>query len=69
MKEVREDGIKVTCLYPGSVGTPFFAAAGVPPTPNPMRAEDVAATVVHVLEAPDNYLISEVAMRPLRPRG
>ena len=32
-------------------------------------SEDVAATVIHVLDGPDNYLISEVAMRPLRPKG
>jgi len=25
--------------------------------------------VIHVLEGSDNYLISEVVMRPLRPRG
>lgn len=69
MKEVREDGIKVTCVYPGSVDTEFFKIAGTPGSPNAMRAEDVAATVVHVLEGPDNYLISEVVMRPLRPKG
>jgi NADP-dependent 3-hydroxy acid dehydrogenase YdfG len=34
-----------------------------------MTVEDISSTVLHVLEAPDNYLISEVAMRPLRPRG
>ena len=69
MKEVRDDGIKVTCLFPGSIATEFFRVAGVDLTPNPMQPEDVAATVVHVLETPDNYLISEAVMRPLRPRG
>jgi len=34
-----------------------------------MQPEDVVGTVLHVLEGPDNYLISEVVMRPLRPRG
>lgn len=69
MKEVREDGIKVTCLFPGSIATEFFQVAGVDLTSNPMQPEDVAATVLHVLETPDNYLISEAVMRPLRPRG
>jgi NAD(P)-dependent dehydrogenase (short-subunit alcohol dehydrogenase family) len=69
MKEVREDGIKVTCLYPGSVETNFFDVAGVEMTDNPLRPEDVAATVLHVLESPANHLLSEVVMRPLRPRG
>lgn len=69
MKEVRYDGIKVTCLYPGSIATNFANVAGTSGSPNPMQAEDIAKTLVHVLEGPDNYLISEVMMRPLRPRG
>jgi len=69
MKELRSDGIKVTCVYPGSTETHFSDVAGSNIAPNPMQPEDVAATVVHVLEGPDNYLISEVVMRPLRPRG
>jgi NADP-dependent 3-hydroxy acid dehydrogenase YdfG len=69
MKELREDGIKVTCLYPGSVQTEFFEVANVPISARPMTSEDITSTVLHVLEAPDNYLISEIAMRPLRPKG
>ena len=69
MKEVRGQGIKVTCIYPGSIATEFQAEAGTTGTPNPMTAEDVASTVTHVLGTSDNYLISEVVMRPLRPRG
>ena len=64
MKEVRDDGIKVSCVYPGSVETSFGSGS-----PNPLQPEDVAATVTHLLESPDNYLVSEVVMRPLRPRG
>lgn len=69
MKEVRDDGIKVTCLFPGSIRTEFFQEAGVDMTPNPMTSEEITSTLLHVLEAPDNYLISEITMRPLRPRG
>ena len=69
MKEVRDDGIKVTCFYPGSVETNFSNVAGSSGSSNPMQPDDIAATVVHVLETSDNYLISEVVMRPLRPRG
>lgn len=68
MKEVRDDGIRVTCLYPGSIETNFFDVAGTDMTDNPLQPEDVAATVRHVLESPPNHLISEVVMRPLRPR-
>ncbi len=69
MKELRDDGIKVTCLFPGSVETNFGAIAGSRGAPNPMHPDDIAATVIHVLQGSDNYLISEVVMRPLRPRG
>jgi len=69
MKELRDDGIKVTCVYPGSIETDFFEVAGVDMTDHPMHAEDVSSTVMHVIEGPDNYLVSEVVMRPLRPRG
>jgi NAD(P)-dependent dehydrogenase (short-subunit alcohol dehydrogenase family) len=64
MKEVREDGIKVSCVYPGSVETSF----GDGPE-NPLQPADVAQPVRHLLETPDNYLISELVVRPLRPKG
>jgi NAD(P)-dependent dehydrogenase (short-subunit alcohol dehydrogenase family) len=67
MKELRHDGIKVTCLYPGTVNTDFFETAGTTQQGKGMHADDLAATLVHVLRAPDDYLISEVVMRPLRP--
>jgi len=69
MKELRGHGIKVSCVCPGSVATEFGRVAGSSGAPNPMQPEDIAATVIHILEASDNYLISEVVMRPLRPRG
>ena len=69
MKELRSDGIKVSSVCPGSVRTDFGRHAGSSGAANPMEADDIADTVVHILEAPDNYLISEVVMRPLRPRG
>lgn len=68
-KELRHDGIKVSCIYPGSVETEFYEVAGTSITSNPLQAADVAASVVHLLESPDNYLVSEIVVRPLRPRG
>ena len=69
MKEVREDGIKVSCVYPGSIDTGFSGTSGGGGSANPMTPEQIASTVLHLLETPDNYLISEVVMRPLRPKG
>lgn len=68
-KEVRYDGIKVTCLYPGSVDTHFFDDAdGVETHPNMMQPRDLAKTLADVIETPDNFLINEVVMRPLNPK-
>lgn len=69
MKELRDDGIKVSCVYPGSIATNFFEVADANMTDNPLQPDDVAQTVLHLIEMPDNHLISEVVMRPLRPRG
>ncbi|CAM3203147.1 SDR family oxidoreductase [Rhodothermus bifroesti] len=68
MQELRHHGIKVTCVYPGSVATAFFEVSGMRGADHPVTPEQVAQTVLHVLETDDNYLISEVVIRPLRPR-
>lgn len=65
MKELRPQGIKVTCFYPGSVETEFADIAGSKGNPDAMHPEDLADTLVHVLKAPRRYLISEVVMRPM----
>ncbi len=68
-KEVRYDGIKVSCLYPGSVKTHFFDKSdGADTHENMMQPEDVARQLINVLETPDNFLINEVVMRPLNPK-
>ncbi len=66
MKELRHDGIRVTCIYPGSVATTFVddRATG---QDWKLQTRDIADTLIHVLEMPDNNLISDVVMRPLRP--
>ncbi len=65
MKELRPRGIRVTCVYPGSVETHFFEGAGVEMNPGALHAEDVAETVLHALRAPGRCLISEVVLRPM----
>jgi len=68
-KELRYDGIKVTCLFPGSIATSFFQNTdNVDVHPNMMKAIDIAKTVSFVLETSDNYLINEITMRPLNPK-
>ncbi|AXJ01341.1 NADP-dependent 3-hydroxy acid dehydrogenase YdfG [Cyclonatronum proteinivorum] len=67
-KELRYDAIKVTCVFPGSIATEFFDLAGSSTHPNMMQAQDVASTIVHILETPDNFLIDEITLRPLNPK-
>lgn len=66
-KELRNDGIKVTCINPGSISTDFFQDSGIEPHENMLQPEDIARLVVNVLETPDNMLIDELTLRPLQP--
>lgn len=68
MKELRYDGIKVSCMFPGSIATEFFENAGSATHPNMMMGKDVATVLINLLELPDNFLIDEVTMRPLNPK-
>lgn len=69
-KELRYDKIKVSCMFPGSIATSFFDnAEGMDTHENMMQPEDVANTVLHLLNTPDNFLINEITMRPLNPKN
>lgn len=67
-KELRGDNIKVTCLNPGSIDTDFFKSSGITSHSNMLQADDIATTVIHILNSPDNMLISELTIRPLNPK-
>lgn len=68
-KELRYDGIKVTCFYPGSIQTGFFSDANDSEShANMMQPVDVAKVLINVLETPDNFLINDITMRPLNPK-
>jgi short-subunit dehydrogenase len=68
-QEIRYDGIKVSCFFPGSVNTHFFDNVdGADTHPNMMQPRDIAVTLAGVIETPDNLLINEVVMRPLNPK-
>lgn len=69
MLELREHNIKVSYLAPGGVDTTFFETMkGFRPSPNLMQAEEVAATIIHMLQSSANYLPACVEVRPLRPQ-
>lgn len=69
-KEVRDFGVKVTCIYPGSVKTDFFRhSENIKPHDNMLMPEDVAANILFALQTPDNYHPVNIEVRPLKPRG
>ena len=67
MQEVRHDGIRVSCVLPGSVETEF---AGNKPSAGSWKldAADVAQAIVDLLRHPLRSLPSVVEMRPSMPR-
>ncbi len=67
MLEVRQQGVKVTTLAPGSVDTDFGGGRHADGSWM-LQAEDLAATVVDLLHTRDDAHLSRVEMRPLRPK-
>lgn len=69
-QELRDHGIKVTTVYPGSVNTNFFDNIEFAnANDNMMRPEDVANSVVQCLQTFDNYHVVDLEVRPLWPKG
>lgn len=68
--ELRDFGIKVSCIYPGSVKTGFFDDIDeIQANEFMMKPYDVAKTIVSLFETSPNYLPVEIEVRPLRPKG
>ena len=65
--EVRQQGVKVTTLAPGSVDTDFGGDTRSGDASWMLRGDDVAAAVLDLLRGRDEALLSRVEMRPLRP--
>lgn len=67
-EELRNDGIKVTCINSCSTSTGFLENSGMVPHENMLHPEDIARLIVNVLETPGNMLIKELTLRPLQQR-
>jgi NADP-dependent 3-hydroxy acid dehydrogenase YdfG len=65
MLELREMGVRVVNVLPGSVDTGF---AGSPVGEGwKLAPEDVARAILFALEMPERALVSEIEIRPTRP--
>ncbi len=69
MQEVRRDGIRVSCVLPGSVDTEFAGNASPADMAWKLAASDVAQMVVDLLRHPRHALPSRVEIRPSVPRS
>jgi NAD(P)-dependent dehydrogenase (short-subunit alcohol dehydrogenase family) len=65
MLDLRHDGIRISCILPGSVETEFRAGRG--DSSWMLAPEDVARTVLGLLAYPERALPSRVELRPTRP--
>jgi 3-oxoacyl-[acyl-carrier protein] reductase len=69
MQEVRFDHIRVSHVMPGSVNTSFGRGGGQDSSNTwKLLPEDVAATVVHLLEMDARALPSQIELRPSEPK-
>lgn len=67
MLDLRYEGIRVSCIMPGSVNTHFFPGGPDPEADWKLTGDDVARVVLDLLRFPDHALPSRVELRPSRP--
>jgi 3-oxoacyl-[acyl-carrier protein] reductase len=65
MLEVRDAGVRVSVVNPGSVATDFSRGGNADWN---LRPEDVAESVAHVVAAPPSVLVHRVEVRALSPK-
>ena len=69
MLDLRQYGVRVTTILPGSVATDFRGPSGRTDGDWKLRPEDVARAVVDLLRYPERALPSRIDLRPTRPPG
>lgn len=64
VEELRDEGIRVCSINPGSTGTEFFDRAGIE-AKKQMKTKDVVSLILTMIELPDDTLPDQVVVRPL----
>jgi 3-oxoacyl-[acyl-carrier protein] reductase len=67
MLDLRQFGVRVAAILPGSVATDFSHPAGKQDQSWRLQPADIAAMILHLLTYPPNALPSLVEMRPAKP--
>jgi NADP-dependent 3-hydroxy acid dehydrogenase YdfG len=61
-QELRDFGVKVSCISPGSVDTGFSSS-----NKNKLQPDDLAGAIIHMLTCPQNFHYTDIQVRPLQP--
>jgi NADP-dependent 3-hydroxy acid dehydrogenase YdfG len=67
MLDHRNDGVRVSCIMPGSVATGFGGGEASAGADWKIAPEDIAEVVVTLLQMPRRTTVSRVEIRPSRP--
>ena len=67
MQEIRHDGIKVSYIMPGSVNTSFGGDTPTAEKSWQLTPDDIAKSVMDLLQNEDRSLVSRVEIRPSKP--
>jgi NADP-dependent 3-hydroxy acid dehydrogenase YdfG len=70
MLEERKNGVRVLLICPGSVATNFFDnhhGKFDPKKDRILKPEDVAESIVHMIQLPQRAMVSEIDIRPSDP--
>ena len=66
-EEFRDHGIKVVSVHPGAVDTGFWNKLNVDfPRREMMSSENIAKSIAHCIEAPDNLVIEEIDIQRIK---
>lgn len=68
MLDLRQSGVRVAAILPGSVDTGFSHPSGKQERSWRLKPADIAAMILHLLSYPPHALPSLVEMRPAKPQ-
>jgi NADP-dependent 3-hydroxy acid dehydrogenase YdfG len=69
-EEEKEEGIRITNVYPGEVNTPILDNRKCPPPKEHrdsiLQPEDIASVVMHICGLPERAHIPEIVIKPAK---
>ena len=63
-EELREHNLKVISVHPGAIDTPFWNKVKVDfPKDDMLKSNDVADSILHAIQTPNNLVQEEIIIR------